>query len=732
MSVLYRRAWSAVAWALCMAARPAQSQGPAEVRGRVSDKATGAVIARAQVEVVGRAERALTNVDGSFVIRGLNPRAYTIRIRAIGHAVYDAEIDVVNGRSVTVDVALEPVAKSLDPIVALAARDSASSHVFDRRAIEASGRRDLGELLQIVPGVVVTQAGGPGSPSHVAIRGSGANEVLVVVDGAPVNSAITGEADLSRINLDMVERVSVLSGAQSARYGGRALAGVVLIETRRGDGDVQGTVAAGAWGERNIGMSVGRVSESGSLRTGVSLAGDYRDIRGDFTYPVPDVRGGGTAHRDNAGSRSRNILASGSLAGDRGTLQLRAEWQSMARGLAGSIVQPSTTGRERESRTTAGFDGRWGRAPISWTADGDISHEHATYADPAPPFGVPFDDVIDANAARLSATSTATSSLGSASIGAEARTLDVSSTTLTPAAPTRQQLLGAWTNLRASHGLGNALDVAADLSARLDWDSLLRGETVSPRAGVTVSHAHASLSAFVGGAYAPPSLADQFFHEGVLVRPNPDLRPERVRREVEVRGTVRDLRAGAFDLDAEAAAYRADVTGMILWLPDFRFIWSPSNFDVRRSGWEVSGGIAARSIGADVHGTLSTSDVTYVGSVLSGQVAYRPRTTGSVSAGLTRGHARLEVTSRYVDSRRTVAGSGLNVLEPYSLTDAKLAFPLVRSRWSIDATVGVDNLFDRPASMLVDYPFPGRTWTVALRTRRLQRLGAARITPNTP
>lgn len=717
---------------LAMTAHLARAQVPAEVRGRVSDQSTGALVARAQVEVVGRAERAVTGVDGAFAIRGLDPRRYTIRVRAIGYALYDVDVEVVNGRAMALDVALQPVVASLAPIVVLSGRDTASSRVFDRRAIESSGRRDLGELLQTVPGVVVTQAGGPGSPSHVAIRGSGANEVLVVVDGTPVNSVITGEADLSRVNLDLVERVSVLPGAQSARYGGRALAGVVIVETRRGDGDVSASAALGAWGERDIGATIGRVVESSSLRAGVSLTADYRDIRGDFDYPVPDIRGGGSARRDNAGVRSGNVLATASLDGRGGALQLRGEWQSMSRGLAGSIVQPSVTGRERESRATAGLDGRWGSGLITWTADGDVSHEHATYADPLPPFGTPFDDAIDANAARLSVTSTAALALASASVGTEGRLLDVSSTALAPGAPGQQQLLGTWANLRASHSVGQSTDLAADLSARLDWDSLLRGETVSPRAGVTVSHAKASLSASVGNAFAPPSPADQFFHEGVLVRPNPDLRPERVRREVEVRAAVREVRAGAFDFDGEAAAYRADVSGMILWLPDFRFVWSPSNFDVRRSGWEASGGIAARSIGVDLHGSLSTADVTYTGSVLSGQVAYRPRVTGSVTAGATRGDARLEVTTRYVDSRRTVAGSALNVLEPYSLTNVKLAVPIVRSRWSIDATVGLDNVFDRPASMLVDYPFPGRTWTIALRTRRARQRAASHVAVSNP
>ena len=34
--------------------------------------------------------------------------------------------------------------------------------------------------------------------------------------------------------------------------------------------------------------------------------------------------------------------------------------------------------------------------------------------------------------------------------------------------------------------------------------------------------------------------------------------------------------------------FAADINGMILWSPDFRYIWSPNNFDVNRRGGELN------------------------------------------------------------------------------------------------------------------------------------------------
>jgi outer membrane cobalamin receptor len=204
----------------------------------------------------------------------------------------------------------------------------------------------------------------------------------------------------------------------------------------------------------------------------------------------------------------------------------------------------------------------------------------------------------------------------------------------------------------------------------------------------------------------------------VLVRPNPNLQPERVRHELEVRATVPDRALNGLEAGGDVAAYRADVSGMILWQPDFRFIWSPSNFDVRRSGWETSGHLSAPQIAADVRGSFSRSDVVYTGAVLTGQVVYRPQVTANVVASLTRWSTRAEWHTRYVGARRTVAGSSLNVLDPYWMSDVELSRELVHDRWQVDATVGVENVFDRSAAMLVDYPFPGRSWTIGVRTHR--------------
>jgi hypothetical protein len=202
--------------------------------------------------------------------------------------------------------------------------------------------------------------------------------------------------------------------------------------------------------------------------------------------------------------------------------------------------------------------------------------------------------------------------------GADVRRLDVRTSMLAGGAPRGQTVGGAWAQARWGRAAGPWL-LEVTPAARADGATLLRGATLSPRVGASLARGAVEARVAAGSAFAPPSLADQFFHEGVLVRPNPDLRPERVRGEVEGAVSVRDAALGALRVDAEAAAFRSDVDGMVLWFPDHRFVWSPSNFDVRRAGAELSARARFPWRGADAGVTASRVAVEYAGRCWAGR-----------------------------------------------------------------------------------------------------------------
>ena len=66
----------------------------------------------------------------------------------------------------------------------------------------------------------------------VNLRGYNSKNVLVLVDGQQMNTAWNGDVDWNMIPVDNIRKIEVVSGGQSALYGGRAVGGVINIMTK--------------------------------------------------------------------------------------------------------------------------------------------------------------------------------------------------------------------------------------------------------------------------------------------------------------------------------------------------------------------------------------------------------------------------------------------------------------------------------------------------------------------
>lgn len=66
----------------------------------------------------------------------------------------------------------------------------------------------------------------------VNLRGYNSKNILVLVDGQQMNTAWNGDVDWNMIPVDNIRKIEVVSGGQSALYGGRAVGGVINIMTK--------------------------------------------------------------------------------------------------------------------------------------------------------------------------------------------------------------------------------------------------------------------------------------------------------------------------------------------------------------------------------------------------------------------------------------------------------------------------------------------------------------------
>jgi len=108
--------------------------------------------------------------------------------------------------------------------------------VIDRQTIEQRGYTTLTEALSAVPGIRVSQSGGPGGNASVFVRGTNSNAVLVLRDGTPLNDASdsSGAFNFGVDTLADVERIEVIRGPMAALYGSGAIGGVINLISRQG------------------------------------------------------------------------------------------------------------------------------------------------------------------------------------------------------------------------------------------------------------------------------------------------------------------------------------------------------------------------------------------------------------------------------------------------------------------------------------------------------------------
>ncbi|MDD3446951.1 MAG: TonB-dependent receptor [Zavarzinia sp.] len=186
------------------------------------------------------------------------------------------------------------VSANLGDVTPLTAVGSAVT-VITGEELEAKQIRVVSDALRMVPGLAVSRTGTIGNQTQIRIRGSEANQTLVMIDGVVVNNpAASSEFDFGHLLTADIERIEVLRGPQSALYGSDAVGGVINIVTKKGRGEPRlttsieggsngtliGNVAAGAGGE---GFSI-HAGTTGTITSGTSSAATWNGNGEDDGY----------------------------------------------------------------------------------------------------------------------------------------------------------------------------------------------------------------------------------------------------------------------------------------------------------------------------------------------------------------------------------------------------------------------------------------------------------------
>ena len=551
----------------------------------------------------------------------------------------------------------------------------ASISVITSEEIAGMGALTVADALRVLPEVRVKDSGGPGSLTSVSIRGSSSTQVLILLDGVPINRPDQAVVDLSTLPIQNVDRIEVLRGPFSAIYGSAALGGVINIVTRSAPATTLSS-RAGSFGE-----------SANTAVVGGTAGGTTYLLQGIFTGST-----GFAPDTDYSNSTTTAKLRWATAEDAAVTLTLNRLWHVV--GTPGPLPVQDTLARTWEGRTLLDLAWRSGRTGGPggllrvYAFDDDV-----TFSSPGCgcPSGFQSDDMAHLWGVQAQAV------LGPwtahlLTLGAEYQGQTVGHTDSTPS---------SFSNRGSDLGLylqdDWQLSPSVLLSSGIREDSFeLYGTQVDPRIGlVAVMSDRLVLRAGAGRTFRAPSFdetAPAFFG-------NPSLQPETAwAYDLSLEYTLSP------DLAVHLTGYYTDALNLITSAPPTFTPMNVGHATVTGGSIEVVGRLGEEwVVRANYTNQLARDvatghDVIYIPHSLGNlELTYRMGPEAGVTVIVS------AVGDRFADPANTMPVSG------YWLTSLTVTVP-VGGGYALQA--GIANLFDQSYQESLNFPEPGRRYFV--------------------
>jgi iron complex outermembrane receptor protein len=221
---------------------------------------------------------------------------------------------------------------------------------------EFDGRvTSIPDLLRETVGVQIQNLGG--EFATVSIRGSTAEQVVVYLDGVPLNQALGGGVNLADLPLAQVESIEIYRGSTPASLPAASIGGAIVIHSRRPTSGPTGSVSA-SFGSYDSGEVIASFTGSRE-RFHYSFGIDGAASDGDFTF-LDDNGTPQEGSDDSMTLRSNNDFKRLHLSGQgafslgrRSRLSLTTDLFRREQGVPGLSANQSETARLDTSRMLA-------------------------------------------------------------------------------------------------------------------------------------------------------------------------------------------------------------------------------------------------------------------------------------------------------------------------------------------------------------------------------------------
>jgi hypothetical protein len=236
-----------------------------QIKGRIYDEANNDALPFSNIFIEGTSIGAASDFDGNFIIAGVKPGIYQLTASSLGYETrITEEIQVLPGRTVSIDIPMRVSAQTLDEVVVTAEvfRRNQEAPVSLRSVgiseIENSpgANRDISKVIQTLPGVAAFPSQ---NRNDIIVRGGASSESKFYLDDIEIPNinhfATQGESGGTNgiLNADFIREVQFYSGAFPANRG-NALSGI--FNFRQIDGNMEETKLRGTIGASEVSLTL--------------------------------------------------------------------------------------------------------------------------------------------------------------------------------------------------------------------------------------------------------------------------------------------------------------------------------------------------------------------------------------------------------------------------------------------------------------------------------------------
>ncbi len=224
------------------------------ITGKVVENESNEPVVGAIVRVLGTSDAAVTNLDGSFAVNTSASGSQTLRVSSVGFQDFNYPLNMegdLNLGTITVEsssVGIESVEVVAD--VAITRKTPvAVSNISGDFIEERTGNQELTEVLAVAPSVFASQETGGYGDSRLTVRGFNDENVVVMVNGVPVNDMENSALYWSNWTglQDVAGKVQIQRGLGATLLAVPSIGGTVNIISKATDAQ------KGGWASAKIG-----------------------------------------------------------------------------------------------------------------------------------------------------------------------------------------------------------------------------------------------------------------------------------------------------------------------------------------------------------------------------------------------------------------------------------------------------------------------------------------------